>query len=77
MSQQSSVLSVKPSGTTAFLDVPIIRGKSAYEHALDGGLDLEEQEFNELLANQYKIVISNTPPSTGVSDRVITIVLGD
>ena len=54
----NSVLSVKPTGQSTFLDVPIIRGKSAYQSAIEGGLDMTENEFNNLLAN---IVIAENP----------------
>lgn len=78
MSQENSVLSVKPTGQSTFLDVPIIRGKSAYQSAIEGGLDIEsEQLFNEILGNLYKIEIAGTEPSTGSSDKIITIVLDD
>lgn len=88
MSQQSSVLSVKPEGQTAFLDVPIIRGKSAYEHALSSGLDMSEEEFNNLLANiviaenpigsqiyKLRFVEEGSEPDSSTPDNIITIVL--
>ena len=73
----SSVLQVKNSAG-ALIDVPALRGKSAYQHAIEGGLDIEsEQLFNEILGNLYKIEIAGTEPSTGSSDKIITIVLDD
>jgi hypothetical protein len=74
----SSVLQVRPAGSATFIDVPALRGKSAYQHAIEGGLDIEsEQLFNEILGNLYKIEIAGTEPSTGSSDKIITIVLDD
>ena len=74
----SSILQVRPAGSTTFIDVPALRGKSAYQHAIEGGLDIEsEQLFNEILGNLYKIEIAGTEPSTGSSDKIITIVLDD
>lgn len=73
----SSILQVKNSAG-ALIDVPALRGKSAYQHAIEGGLDIEsEQLFNEILGNLYKIEIAGTEPSTGSSDKIITIVLDD
>ena len=73
----SSILQVKNSAG-ALIDVPALRGKSAYQHASEGGLDIEsEQLFNEILGNLYKIEIAGTEPSTGSSDKIITIVLDD
>lgn len=73
----SSILQVKNS-TGTLIDVPALRGKSAYQHAIEGGLDIEsEQLFNEILGNLYKIEIAGTEPSTGSSDKIITIVLDD
>lgn len=73
----SSILQVKNSVGT-LIDVPALRGKSAYQHAIEGGLDIEsEQLFNEILGNLYKIEIAGTEPSTGSSDKIITIVLDD
>ena len=73
----SSILQVKNSAGT-LLDVPALRGKSAYQHAIEGGLNIEsEQLFNEILGNLYKIEIAGTEPSTGSSDKIITIVLDD
>lgn len=73
----SSILQVKNSAG-ALIDVPALRGKSAYQHAIEGGLDIEsEQLFNEILGSLYKIEIAGTEPSTGLSDKVITIVLDD
>lgn len=72
-----SILQVKNSEGT-LIDVPALRGKSAYQHAIEGGLDIEsEQLFNEILGNLYKIEIAGTEPSTGSSDKIITIVLDD
>lgn len=85
MSQQNSVLSVKPAGQSAFLDVPVIRGKSAYQHAIEGGLleDITETQFNEMMSNMvygdtagYKIKVVNSKPST-FDPNSITIVLSD
>lgn len=71
-----SILQIKQEGR--FVDVPSLRGKSAYQHAIEGGLDIEsEQLFNEILGNLYKIEIAGTEPSTGSSDKIITIVLDD
>lgn len=73
----SSILQVKNSDGY-IVDVPALRGKSAYQHAIEGGLDIEsEQLFNEILGNLYKIEIAGTEPSTGSSDKIITIVLDD
>ena len=73
----SSILQVKNSAG-ALIDVPALRGKSAYQHAIEGGLNIEsEQLFNEILGNLYKIEIAGTEPSTGSSDKIITIVLDD
>lgn len=73
----SSILQVKNSAG-ALIDVPALRGKSAYQHAIEGGLDIEsEQLFNEILGNLYKIEIAGTEPSTGSSNKIITIVLDD
>lgn len=78
MAQNNSVLQVRPAGSTTLIDVPALRGKSAYQHAIEGGLDIEsEQLFNEILGNLYKIEIAGTEPSTGSSDKIITIVLDD
>ena len=44
-----SILQVKQDGR--FVDVPALRGKSAYEQALEGGLDITEEQFNNLMAN--------------------------
>jgi hypothetical protein len=44
-----SILQVKREGR--FVDVPALRGKSAYEQALEGGLDMTEEQFNNLMAN--------------------------
>lgn len=71
----SSVLQIKNSAGI-IVDVPALRGKSAYQHAIEGGLDIESEElFNKILGNLYQIEIAATPPSTDTSDKIITIVL--
>lgn len=59
----SSILQVRQNG--GLVDVPILRGKSAYEQALEGGFNLgeiingeviqtilpEEKDFNKVLSN--------------------------
>lgn len=73
----SSVLQIKNSAGI-IVDVPALRGKSAYQHAIEGGLDIESEElFNKILGNLYQIEIATTPPSTDTSDKIITIVLED
>ena len=83
----NSVLSVKPTGQSTFLDVPIIRGKSAYQSAIEGGLPagIDENLFNNKLGNivtgiggngnLYQIVFSSSKPSSNTDSNVITIVL--
>lgn len=82
-----SVLQVKQGG--ALIDVPVIRGKSAYQQALEGGLqNMTEEQFNNLMANiisvdnsgeaqPYKIqfVGEGQEPSGDTPDNIITIVL--
>ena len=81
-----SILQVKQDGR--FVDVPALRGKSAYEHALEGGLDITEEQFNNLMANiisvdnlgestPYKIqfVREGQEPDKNTPDNIITIVL--
>lgn len=81
-----SILQVKQDGR--FVDVPALRGKSAYEQALEGGLDITEEQFNNLMANiisvdsqgestPYKIqfVGQNQEPDENTPDNIITIVL--
>ena len=71
----SSVLQIKNSAGI-IVDVPALRGKSAYQHAIEGGLDIESEElFNKILGNLYQIEIAATEPSTDTSDKIITIVL--
>lgn len=73
----SSVLQIKNSAGI-IVDVPALRGKSAYQHAVEGGLDIESEElFNKILGNLYQIEIAATPPSTNTSNKIITIVLED
>ena len=73
----SSVLQIKNSAGI-IVDVPALRGKSAYQHAIEGGLDIESEElFNKILGNLYQIEIAATPPSIDTSDKIITIVLED
>lgn len=73
----SSVLQIKNSAGI-IVDVPALRGKSAYQHAIEGGLDIESEElFNRILGNLYQIEITGTEPSTDTSDKIITIVLED
>lgn len=73
----SSVLQIKNSAGI-IVDVPALRGKSAYQHAIEGGLDIESEElFNKILGNLYQIEITGTEPSTDTSDKIITIVLED
>lgn len=73
----SSVLQIKNSAGI-IVDVPALRGKSAYQHAIEGGLDIESEElFNKILGNLYQIEIAAAPPSTDTSDKIITIVLED
>ena len=73
----SSVLQIKNSAGI-IVDVPALRGKSAYQHAIEGGLDIESEElFNKILGNLYQIEIAGTEPSTSTSDKIITIVLED
>ena len=51
-----SVLQIK-NAEGKFIDIPSLRGKSAYDHAVDGGfkglnnITPTEEEFNKLLAN--------------------------
>ena len=72
----SSVLQIKNSAGI-IVDVPALRGKSAYQHAIEGGLDIESEElFNKILGNLYQIKMG-TEPSTDTSDKIITIVLED
>lgn len=81
-----SILQVKQDGR--FVDVPALRGKSAYEQALEGGLDITEEQFNNLMANiisvdsqgestPYKIqfVGKGQEPDENTPDNIITIVL--
>lgn len=83
----SSILQVKNSDGY-IVDVPALRGKSAYQHALESGLNLSEEEFNNLMANivaidnpgdstPYKIqfVGEGQEPDETTSDNIITIVL--
>ena len=82
-----SILQVKNSAG-ALIDVPALRGKSAYQHALEGGLDMTEEQFNNLMANiisvdsqgestPYKIqfVGEGQEPDENTPDNIITIVL--
>lgn len=81
-----SILQVKKSGDNSFTNVPVLRGKSAYEHALDGGLsmDVSETDFNQRLGGVvtgvggngelYKIVFSDSAPTEN-NENIITIVL--
>lgn len=84
----SSVLQIRPAGSTTPIDVPALRGKSAYQHALESGLNMTEDEFNNLLANiiaidnpgdsaPYKIqfVEEGQEPDETTPDNIITIVL--
>lgn len=81
-----SILQVKQGN--GFVDVPALRGKSAYEQALEGGLDITEEQFNNLMANiisvdkqgestPYKIqfVREGQEPDENTPDNIITIVL--
>ena len=50
----SSILQIKKPGTNnEFIEVPYLQGKSAYEHALEGGLpqNINEETFNMILGN--------------------------
>ena len=84
----SSILQVRPAGSTTLIDVPALRGKSAYQHALESNLNMTEDEFNNLLANivtvdnpgdstPYKIqfVGEGQEPDGDTPDNIITIVL--
>lgn len=46
----ASLLKVKDSNGN-IIDIPAIKGKSAYQSAVDGGYKGTEEEFNSLLAN--------------------------
>lgn len=79
----ASILQIKKDNE--YVNVPILRGKSAYEHALDGGLqeNITETNFNKMLGNfvygdgvNYQIKVVNSKPST-FDPNVITIVLSD
>lgn len=83
----SSILQVKNSAGT-LIDVPALRGKSAYQHALESGLDITEEQFNNLMANivsvdnpgtstPYKIqfVGEGQEPDENTDSNIITIVL--
>ena len=83
-----SVLQIKRTGSNTILDVPVLRGKSAYQQGLESGLNLSEEEFNSLMANivavdnpgdstPYKIqfVGEGQEPDGSTPDNIITIVL--
>lgn len=70
-----------------YVDVPVLRGKSAYEHAISGGLldTIDEETFNKMLGNMvygagadntvYQINVTGQEPDDNTPDNVITIVL--
>lgn len=81
----SSVLQVKNSAGT-IIDVPALRGKSAYQHAIEGGLTgINEETFNTMLGNLvygagadntvYQINVTGQEPDNNTPENVITIVL--
>lgn len=80
----NSVLQVKNS-VGDMIQVPALRGKSAYQSAIEGGLheNITEEQFNKILGNivygdqsGYKIKVVNSKPST-FDPNAITIVLSD
>lgn len=84
----SSILQIKKPGTNnEFIEVPYLQGKSAYEHALEGGLpqNINEETFNMILGNLvygsgadntiYQINVTGQKPDDNTPENVITIVL--
>lgn len=82
----NSVLQIRTQD--GLINVPVSRGKSAYEHALNGGLQIfSEEVFNNMLANLVivdnaigdsrilKINFSASEPDENTDDNTITIVL--
>lgn len=82
----SSILQVKNSAGE-IIDVPALRGKSAYQQALKGGLpqNINEETFNMILGNLvygsgadntiYQINVTGQEPDDNTPENVITIVL--
>lgn len=58
----NSILNIKPSDSANFIGVPVARGKSAYEQALQGGFKGDgtttlptEEQFNKIMANLVSV----------------------